>query len=78
MRQNKKLPFNPDKFFWAFCKATRYISEPETSAAGERFVSVHTYDKDMATTLKVLVTLTFDIKGILTDRVDGTKFIIKY
>ena len=77
-KQIKKIPFSPDRFFWAFCKVTRYIGEPVTNKTGDRLITVQTYDTDMATTLKTMLTYAFDVRGVLTNHVDHTKFIIKY
>lgn len=77
-KQTNTIPFDYKRFFWAFCKVTRYIGEPVTNKTGNRLVTVQTYDTEMATTLKTMLTYAFDIKGILTHHVDGTKFMIKY
>ena len=77
-KQISTIPFSPSRFFWAFCKVTRYISEPVTDKAGNMLITVQTYDTEMATTLKTMLTYAFDVKGILTNHVDHTKFIIKY
>ena len=57
---------------------TRYISEPVTNKTGDRLVTVQTYDTEMATTLKTMLTYAFDVKGILTNTIDHTEFTIKY
>lgn len=74
----KKLPFNPDKFFWGFHAATRYIDGPVTDKAGNNSLMVQTYDEETADALKTIVTRGFDVTVIMSNTIDRTEFIIKY
>jgi len=74
----KKQTFNPDKFFWGFHAATRYIDEPVTDKAGDRSLMVQTYDIETADAIKTIITRCFDVTVIMSNTIDQTEFIIKY